>query len=990
MAHKAKVKKARVELTTKRRYEESDSRVIDTTADIYVDMEPMDKLLPAHSFDTSNTGQAMDRELYTPPRHLVDTLPTAIHEHHTTEPMPGIFYSDWVNSMVKASEPGLRLLDAYPASGEWPSFPPSYNSNHSRSITHPLPPPAPPPPSSSGHAPPPPPSSGHTRATTAPTTEQRPLKEIIGMISDRDVRGTRRYFRPSSSTIFESSAQVTYPYTPSPPRTLVMDQLPKQRRTHKFMRSWSTGACGSPPLFTAIDSTTAKALIEFPDAESATRAWGSPRLGSGSQVKGKTREDLIRVWWLAEGVQFGQELEEGEIDDPTAVAAAAGASAASPKKEQKAEKKRQAQLEKAKLEKAKAEKAKLERQNLLAAKEKAAAIKQVASSSKLTSTGTSVAGHAPHQLPSAYQQLPYFPAEPPLQPFGDNFLFAGSSVMGTDYPPYGEFLGFGPAQHLPWPMPNFPPPLPMPPPAPVQPPPSRAPLPPQAYLAPQWQDADRTSGSTSREAPTRNKTALEPQSDLASQWRQGDWPSRATSLEIIARDNARHDRSREWSQQDDSGDVSVASSRPASPPQSTFVEDFYSIASVDCDMDDPQDIEFDADVDMELSTPATLSFPLISPPEPLVVSALPNVSPRHSLPSPSSPAPEMPLSTPVPSPAKPPGTIKPQSSRVSSSLPTPTPTPPTPEPQRKRVELSPALRSPPQAIVTPSLQSVPSELRDIRFTPIQTQAQSNFSARRASASQLVESMDRPTTSRLENEDRNGSQPETSTFNEKIQTPTPVLSTPIPATPSPAPAEAADTDRVDRLAKEEHLRRLVLASKRRKLAVPTSETPSPSNVRLQAPTHVSDAPVPPPHVIAQPVEDRVPIHLEVAISPLVPANPTANPVQSSFDDLAVSFITETIKTLTPAASGGPVASASTLTPNAMQKPTSSRANSVMQELAAKHKSLQEQIARSKMLMTQLGQARTKQEKDTIMALLRRPHGCVFIFRLYLRIREFRRG
>ncbi|KAJ6562607.1 hypothetical protein B0H19DRAFT_888642, partial [Mycena capillaripes] len=74
---------------------------------------------------------------------------------------------------------------------------------------------------------------------------------------------------------------------------------------------------------------------------------------------------------------------------------------------------------------------------------------------------------------------------------------------------------------------------------------------------------------------------------------------------------------------------------------------------------------------------------------------------------------------------------------------------------------------------------------------------------------------------------------------------------------------------------------------------------------------------------------------------------------SLDDLAVSFITETIQTLMPGASAFPPP----------PPPTSTAA------LAAKQRRLEEHIAESKTLMAQLTGARSKQEKERILAVMR---------------------
>ncbi|KAM6503321.1 hypothetical protein JOM56_000264 [Amanita muscaria] len=83
----------------------------------------------------------------------------------------------------------------------------------------------------------------------------------------------------------------------------------------------------------------------------------------------------------------------------------------------------------------------------------------------------------------------------------------------------------------------------------------------------------------------------------------------------------------------------------------------------------------------------------------------------------------------------------------------------------------------------------------------------------------------------------------------------------------------------------------------------------------------------------------------------------SPIQTfSLEDLAVSFITETISTLKQ-----------TTTPTLVSSP--------IEELGARQKQLEQYIAESRVLMTQLTQARTKQEKDRLLGLMREKTRCV---------------
>jgi len=81
-------------------------------------------------------------------------------------------------------------------------------------------------------------------------------------------------------------------------------------------------------------------------------------------------------------------------------------------------------------------------------------------------------------------------------------------------------------------------------------------------------------------------------------------------------------------------------------------------------------------------------------------------------------------------------------------------------------------------------------------------------------------------------------------------------------------------------------------------------------------------------------------------------------------MAVSFITQTIETIKsqPCPPPPPAVAPTKLT-------TTSNSNVRREELAAKHKRLEEHISESKALMAKLSQARSKEEKDGIMKIIR---------------------
>jgi hypothetical protein len=152
-----------------------------------------------------------------------------------------------------------------------------------------------------------------------------PLQTTIGMKPDQDPNSKHGIFQLTSATK-EAGTDVKKKgplYLPNPARTLVMEQLPKSHRHPDFINNWSKSACSALPVHMFIDGLGGKALMEFATAELARKAWASPKLASthAHQVKGKPREDLIKVWWYrVDGVGAGSgvgEIEEGEIEGDT-------------------------------------------------------------------------------------------------------------------------------------------------------------------------------------------------------------------------------------------------------------------------------------------------------------------------------------------------------------------------------------------------------------------------------------------------------------------------------------------------------------------------------------------------------------------------------------------------------------------------------------------------------------------------------------------------
>ncbi|KAK0220183.1 hypothetical protein IW262DRAFT_1006966 [Armillaria fumosa] len=180
-------------------------------------------------------------------------------------------------------------------------------------------------------------------------------------------------------------------------------------------------------------------------------------------------------------------------------------------------------------------------------------------------------------------------------------------------------------------------------------------------------------------------------------------------------------------------------------------------------------------------------------------------------------------------------------------------------------------------------------------------------------------------------------------------------------PPVAPPPPVSEQVIDNMAMEEKLRQLVLASQRKKLKstlTPSVEVSAPP----VAPRPLEDVSMEPAAVITPP-----PIALLSSVSR---SSEAASPVSDrALDDLAVSFITETIQTLkTPRER--PIAAP-------QYRPSATQATAAKQELAAKQRRLEQQIAESRTLMAKLSLARTKQEKDVIMKLLRETSRCVCV-------------
>lgn len=239
-------------------------------------------------------------------------------EPHLVSPPPPP--SHWVSSMAKAaSDPIEFTKEEHDELSQW--SPLSTQKNLKPALPSSLPPPL------SPHA-----TITHnnnSRLILSTPAEHHalppkppPSQTTIGMKPDQDPNSKHGIFQLTSATK-EAGTDVQKKgplYMPNPACTLVMEQLPKSHRQPDFINSWSKRACGALPVHMFIDGTGGKALIEFATAELARKAWASPKLSCTlpHQVKGKPREDLIKVWWYrVDGVGAGSgvgEIEEGEIE----------------------------------------------------------------------------------------------------------------------------------------------------------------------------------------------------------------------------------------------------------------------------------------------------------------------------------------------------------------------------------------------------------------------------------------------------------------------------------------------------------------------------------------------------------------------------------------------------------------------------------------------------------------------------------------------------
>ncbi|KIM46771.1 hypothetical protein M413DRAFT_23128 [Hebeloma cylindrosporum] len=806
-------------------------------------------------------GEVTMYDNYQPPSISPPPLPPP----STSKPL------DWVSSMAMAAgdDPGEELASWSPLStAVLPLSTPQ------------LPAIQPNPPSAIPSPPPLPPQIIHGLPPKPPPPPVTP----IGMMPDQDPNSKHGTFNITSSTK-EAGTDMkkrNSQYIPNPARTLVMEQLPKTHRHPDFINNWSRSACAFLPVHIFIDAPAGKALIEFATAELA-RSMGE------SKLKGKPREDLIKVWWYrVDGVGAGAgvgEIEEGEIEGDAAEKEAETL----PKKETKKE--RKARLAKEREEKRMMREAEFQ-------------------------------DHLPQQPQQRHQ--PSAPLQNQKQQYQEAMNAAArpqqTFPLPTLPPLFIPNMPSLPSNGLVQPLnPLFVPPVPL------------------AYpsLAPSYPSAWHPAPPMS--IPNPSSTASILKAAYEASLRQAE-PA----------DNDDHH--------------SIASSAgSASVPR---------VASTAGQADDLSDFEEDMDVDVE-EKPIVATRAAPPPPPP---PSQPTRLPLHSsLPPRPGPMVTGYASRPPP-PKQPPPPLPPPPSSLHGSgsqphiqnLPSAAQLPPLPiaAPQPKVPQVFVAQELSGQAIAslasptptpvrssgsssTSSTTPIPSEPKAMKNAPTQP----SFT-KRALIARQKELEEKIAKSKLELAATTAK----SGVKSGDVTPPATMSQPPGIAVAPSPA----MDLGEKQAMEDRLRKLVLQSQKARsrakveASAPTAQTTSAVPAITAAAPPLPPPPPPPPQ--QQPQQNSI----QQATSSSATVSMSSH--SFSLEDMAVSFITQTIETIKSKPVPAPTALSAV-------KPTTSSSNVRLEELAAKHKRLEEHISESKALMAKLSLARSKEEKDGIMKVMR---------------------
>ncbi|KAK7044372.1 hypothetical protein R3P38DRAFT_2878419 [Favolaschia claudopus] len=787
--------------------------------------------------------------------------------------------SSWASSM--AASPYNQNLDF------WDQFPPAaLTPPPAREPSPPPPPPpAPPPPLPAPQSvtptpvlpAPPPPAPAPDKP--APALPKKPVSLIIGMNPDQDPNSKHGTFNRSTHTITSlasSNGTSSNGYIPNPARTIVMEQLPKTHRSREFIRGWSKSACGALPVYFAVDPPSAKALIEFPTAELARKAWGSPKLGggvTGPPVKGKPRADLIRVWWYrVDGVGAGSgvgEIEEGEIEgDDAAEAEEAAPSVPAVKKETKKERKAR-----------------------MAKEREAKAVRlELAALSPPPVLGASSSNKYNRQ--------------------------ASASVPSTvdeemdDPPPYAAVA----------PLPLIPqllPPLTFP-----RDPPPHVPTAPRTFIP----NATWNANAGGAPLPAPNGLLARVQAPLPGVYPPPAMPRSRAAAALPARPVPGSPAQR-------------LPTRPRADSVHAHAHAYTDAADMDVDVSD-----VGGGMDMELDTPVS---PTVSwPPPNFLTNSISNQPPTLT---------NMNKLTYTPPGMLPPPPIFGYSTRSSSlsssALPTPTPTPPPPSSASTSDSVSSRTRS---RIIAAASSAPPLEPRAMKNLP---------KGPRSLVARQKDLQERIARGRAEIVNAGGGYgvgdvEMTPLASSSISPPAVVVSTGGQEENVNGAGVMSEKEKESAATMEDNLRRLVLKSQRNKgkgkstaVVVESDDT----TVRAEA-------------------------ALELERKPAVTTT-SSGQGEFSLDDLAVSFITETIQTLVPGGGGIPPSSAKPLSTASSKNSnpgfpsltngngSSQKPMSMKEELAAKQRRLEEHITESKILMAQLAGAKSKQEKEGILRVMR---------------------
>ncbi|KAH9836230.1 uncharacterized protein C8Q71DRAFT_72473 [Rhodofomes roseus] len=124
-----------------------------------------------------------------------------------------------------------------------------------------------------------------------------PQKKLLGTARENDKTGLGLF----------SSELLSQP-PPDPTRTLVLAPIPRKFRNPEFVRHWANRFSRPMPIRVEVDKTSGKALVEFQNVALADMAFGSQRMAG----EGK---EHIRAWWYREPAKNPSDLEEGEIEE---------------------------------------------------------------------------------------------------------------------------------------------------------------------------------------------------------------------------------------------------------------------------------------------------------------------------------------------------------------------------------------------------------------------------------------------------------------------------------------------------------------------------------------------------------------------------------------------------------------------------------------------------------------------------------------------------